>query len=102
MSSNPPPSKKLKSVTFEGIKDIQRILECPICLQMPKNPDQVHFCSNGHLICHDCHGKVQNCPICRSDDLNGQNPLLKQVLLALPKLCPYQGCEAEPKNDELE
>ena len=104
MTSNPPPSKKLKSasVTFKGIKDIQKILECPICLQIPKNPDQVHFCSNGHLICHDCHSKVQNCPICRSDDLNGQNPLLKQVLSALPKLCPYQGCEAEPKDDELE
>ena len=102
MATNPlpPPSKKAKSF-FQGIKNIQKILECPICLSIPKNPAQVHFCSNGHLICHDCHGKVKECPVCRSKDLNGQNPLLKQVLSELPKICPHQGCEEEddPKSD---
>ena len=102
MATNPlpPPSKKAKSF-FQGIKNIQKILECPICLSIPKNPDQVHFCSNGHLICHDCHGKVKECPVCRSKKLNGQNPLLKQVLSELPKMCPHQGCEEEdePKSE---
>ena len=104
MSTNPlpPPSKKAKSFAFsQGIKNIQKILECPICLSIPKNPDQVHFCSNGHLICHDCHGKVKECPVCRSKKLNGQNPLLKQILSELPKICPHQGCEEEdiPSSD---
>ena len=83
-------------------KDLQRILECPVCFITPENPEQAHFCTNGHMICGSCRKNVQKCPVCRSVDLKGQNPLLKQVLSAMPKLCPFEGCDAEPEDNELE
>ena len=102
MATNPPLNKKPKCVTFKCVKDFQRILECPICFLTPNNPEEAKFCSNGHMICGNCCRKVNKCPVCRSENLNGQGPLLKQILTALPKLCPFEGCEAEPEENELE
>ena len=37
-------------------------LECPVCLQLPRNPP-IFQCENGHLICCDCHPKLESkCP----------------------------------------
>ena len=77
MSTNPPPRKVPKCVTFKCVKDLQRILECPVCFITPEDPEKAHFCSNGHMICGSCRKNVQKCPVCRSVDLKGQNPLLK-------------------------
>ena len=41
-------------------------------------------------------------PVKRPQWTLGQNPLLKKILSALPSLCPYEGCDAEPKDTELE
>ena len=94
-----PPAKKPKYV-----EDIQKLLECPVCLLNPKYPDKVHFCSNGHMICHGCYGQIRTCPVCRSENLKGQNPLLKQVLSRLPRLCPFseQGCGVESDGIDME
>jgi len=50
----------------------QRILECPVCIELPKTP--VYQCSNGHLVCNSCYSKISNCPICRVY-LNQHKPL---------------------------
>ena len=100
-----PPPKKQKCLGFEGIENVQRILECPVCYNTPGHPDQVHFCSNGHLLCDGCYKKIldKKCPTCRSEDWNGQNPLMplmKQILAALPKVCPFPECETQFKNED--
>ena len=101
MSTNSPPCKVPKcDATFKCVKDLQRILECPVCLLTPST--QAHFCSNGHMICGGCRVKVKKCPVCQSENLSGQNHLLRQILAAIPKRCPFEGCDAEPKDDELE
>ena len=100
MATDPPPNKKRKS--FQCIKEFQRILECPVCLLTPENSDNTHFCSNGHMVCGTCRDQVTFCPICESGDLTGRNPLLKQILSKLPKLCPFERCEAEPNDEDLE
>ena len=104
MAPNALQTNKVESVTFKCVKEFQKILECPICFVTPSEADKVKFCSNGHLICGACQskGKFTVCPVCKSKDLNGQNPLLKKILSALPSLCPYEGCDAEPKDTELE
>ena len=80
------------------LENVQKILECPVCYKTPGNPDNVHFCSNGHLLCDGCYEKIldKKCPSCRSGDWNSQNtliPLMKQLLSALPKECPFPECE---------
>ena len=85
----------------------QKILECPVCFNTPENPDQVNFCSNGHMLCNDCHKKIleKKCPTCRSEDWNGHHtllPLMKQILSALPKVCPFPECETQLEDKDRE
>jgi len=104
MATTEPPNKKPKYAGIKSLKDIQRILECPVCLTTPKNPDKIHLCSNEHIICDDCHSRVKTCPLCRSDFVNTRNTLLKQILSVLPKFCPNEekGCDFETRDNEIE
>ena len=97
-----PPAKKQKSLDTKSVLDIRRILECPVCFKTPDLPDEVHFCSNGHLLCNGCHRNIldKRCQVCRSENWNGQNPLMKQILSALPKICPFQGCEVQFESND--
>ena len=104
-SSQPPtepPAKKQKCREAKSVIDIQRILECPVCYKTPDCPDEVRFCSNGHLICSECHKNIldKKCPVCRSVDWNGQNLFVKQILSALPKICPFQGCDVQLESKD--
>ena len=106
-SSTEPPAKKQKCLGFRSVTDIQRILECPVCYNTPSNPDQIHFCSNGHMICDGCHQKIleKKCPTCRSEDWNGHHtllPLMMQILSALPKVCPFSECETQLEDKDRE
>ena len=97
-----PPAKKQKSLEAKSVIDIQRILECPVCYKTPDCPDEVRFCSNGHLICSECHKNIldKKCPVCRSEDWNGKNLFVKQILSALPKMCPFQGCDVQLESKD--
>ena len=104
-SSQPPtepPAKKQKCLEAKSVIDIQRILECPVCYKTPDCPDEVRFCSNGHLICSECHKNIldKKCPVCRSEDWNGKNLFVKQILSALPKMCPFQGCDVQLESKD--
>ena len=99
-SASEPPANKQKCLGFKSVIDIQKILECPVCFSTPENSDQVQFCSNGHMLCDGCYQKllIKTCPTCRSEDWNYQSPLLpvmKQILSALPKVCPFSECETQ-------
>ena len=101
-TSTEPPIKKQKCLGFKSVTDIQRILECPVCYKTPDCPDDVHFCSNGHLVCDGCYKNIldEKCPVCRSEDWNGQNLFVRQILSALPKLCPFPGCEIQLESKD--
>ena len=45
-------------------KYFKDLLECPVCfLTIDSAP--VFQCHNGHVVCKDCHPKLETCPICR-------------------------------------
>ena len=47
-----------------GKEDVKDLLECPVCFEtMDSVP--IPQCRNGHVVCKDCHPKLENCPICR-------------------------------------
>ena len=104
MTSHGPPNKKPKCVGDKSVVEIQSILECPVCLLTPRNPEKVHICSNHHIVCDNCKSKIDKCPVCRSENFQGKNPLLEKILSALPKICSFaeNGCEVEfePRNGD--
>ena len=46
------------------IKDVLKILECPVCLRISE-PDALIQCRNGHFGCKPCFTRLIFCPICR-------------------------------------
>ena len=49
-------------------KYFKDLLECPVCfLTIDSAP--VFQCHNGHVVCKDCHPKLETCPICRDANL---------------------------------
>ena len=46
---------------------LDKLLECPVCLEEMKPPRKIFQCSNGHAICEYCrhHREVTCCPTCR-------------------------------------
>ena len=40
-------------------------LECPVCLEEAAAP--IYGCSEFHLVCRGCRGKVAACPTCREE-----------------------------------
>ena len=54
-------------VDMEGVNlSFKDILDCPICfLTIDSVP--LYQCLNGHVVCKDCHPKLENCPICRDE-----------------------------------
>ena len=49
-------------------KHFKDLLECPICFHTIDSVP-IYQCRNGHVVCNDCHPKLENCPICRDGQL---------------------------------
>ena len=47
-------------------KFFKDLLECPVCFQTIDS-FPIDKCQNGHVVCKDCHPKLENCPICRDE-----------------------------------
>ena len=42
-------------------------MECPVCLGV--RPGHIYECQNGHIICRECHDKLEiprGCPSCQA------------------------------------
>ena len=49
-------------------KHFKDLLQCPVCFHTIDSVPILQ-CGNGHVVCKDCHPKLENCPICRDDQL---------------------------------
>ena len=56
-------AREIKQFLRETIKRKELSLECPVCTELAEAP--IYCCSEQHLICKDCKGQVDRCPICR-------------------------------------
>ena len=45
-------------------KYFKDLLECPVCFETIDSVP-IYQCRNGHVVCKNCHPKLQTCPICR-------------------------------------
>jgi len=81
------------------------ILECPVCLEVPRSKPIFHCTSNGHLICGNCHPKLEECPKCRGPLGNCRSLILENMLdvVQLSHVCKFskEGCEVELVEDLL-
>ena len=64
-------------------KYFKDLLECPVCfLTIDSAP--VFQCHNGHVVCKDCHPKLETCPICRdANPMAIRNLKLEEIIKRL-------------------
>ena len=94
---------KAKRDVFEGMKDILAIVDCPVCLDVIRDPPiYIYENSQGHSICSGCHRSLRNkrkpCPVCRKPLANRRSLGLEKLLELLPKTCRFEGCSQEAKD----
>ena len=82
-----PSSTKIES------EEILTHLECPVCLEYIFPP--IKQCEKGHLLCKDCHSKVQNCPTCRGKLSEERNLTAEKIAFLLKYPCRFNtnGCK---------
>ncbi|XP_054270365.1 uncharacterized protein LOC128991475 isoform X1 [Macrosteles quadrilineatus] len=93
----------LKNIS-SSLHTLQKIVECPVCLDTIQIPFKT--CSRGHGVCNCCCEKLKNCPTCEGPFIIENPVCLKNLLEALPRQCKYQedGCLdiLEPGSDHEE
>ena len=81
---------------------------CSVCLSFPEA--SVFQCDSGHIMCHECHGRVcaedkPTCPSCRMvlDPVKPiRNVVVEQSIALLPVACPNEGCHAKCTRGSLQ
>ena len=59
-SSQSKPSKLSDLEPSDELREIERELECPVCMEIAKPP--IYQCEEGHIICAHCKPLLTNCP----------------------------------------
>ena len=80
----------------QSSEEVQDELQCPVCFKVPKTTP-VYQCKEGHIHCKDCHPKLKNCPVCRSNVLDIRALTAEKWISKTPLNCSYHdsGCESE-------
>ena len=88
-------------------KDIKDIIECPVCLEVPRGPE-LYICKNSHNICKNCYDQLESehkkCPTCR---VNIEAPIRNLSVEKLIETWKYEcvnkkdGCSIEANLSQI-
>ena len=98
-----PQQLTVRSLVNPPQESFQNLIECPICLQIVKQPYQVKCC--GKNICKQClDSSKQQCPNCGGNADNFFNKGLFQILSEIYIYCPNKekGCNWKGMLDDLD
>ena len=60
-------------------KYFKDLLECPVCFETIDSVP-IYQCRNGHVVCKNCHPKLETCPICRQLHDGPRNLKLEEMV----------------------
>ena len=82
--------------------EIDEIIECPICFEVPKAGEKLYQCKNGHIVCNSSESKCfdklvkKDCPQCNTTIIGRAIVLEKLIGKIKTKgkghFCYYYGC----------
>jgi len=88
------------------LKEQQKLVECPVCLTLPREDKAVPCCPQGHFLCSPCmdqltrEGKL-DCPTCRMPMGQCQSLLALTVVKNALHECSLQGCNMSVPFDKI-
>lgn len=90
--TSPPAQTKAYHCTLVGeiTPEFKKLLECPSCKEISVPP--IYLCEQGHIVCHSCHGKLNECSKCDSPFTTMRNELAEAMVSSREFKCPFKGC----------
>jgi len=88
-------------------KEQESLVECPVCLSLPREDRAVPCCPKGHFVCSPCldnlirEGRPGNCPTCRVPMGQGRSLLALTVVKNAQHECGHQGCNVKLNFDQI-
>ena len=90
--------KMLKEKIEEELKGL---IECPVCLMVPRERAPVPVCSNGHIVCRPCRDRIRQeareevakCPSCMVDLGNATSLIASRLVEKVKHECDNEGCD---------
>jgi len=87
---------KAKTAMPEWLREMEDVLECPVCLKTIMDPP-IFMCENSHMLCEECRGQLKNdgkpCPVCNGALTNKRMLPVEKMLDKLPKeQCKFNEC----------
>ena len=79
--------KQLKEVQDEkkeadkAMEELRGMVECPVCLSVPRHGRPVPVCSNGHFVCRTCRDRIR-------EDAGEQEPKCPSCMATPPPCSP--------------
>ena len=98
-------NRRLREVEMkhkEVMKELKGMIECPVCLSVPKQGSPMPVCSNGHFICISCRDRIRQeagevvetkCPSCMVNLGTATSLLASKVIQCTKHECEHEGCE---------
>ncbi len=82
-------------------KEFLEDIECPICLEIPKN--EIFQCANGHSYCGSCSVKIEVCPQCRIIFTGIRNRAMESLLDKIKFDCVNKifGCQTRNNRQQI-
>ena len=106
-------NRRLREVEMEHkevMKALKGMIECPVCLSVPRQGSPMPVCSNGHFICISCRDRIRQeageveakCPSCLVNLGNATSLLAAKVIQCTKHECEHEGCEEMIPFSQLE
>ena len=94
----------------EAMDDLKGLVECPVCLTVPRQGSPMPVCSNGHFVCLACRDQIRQaagleeakCPSCMVVLGNATSVLASRVIQRATHECEHDGCEEKIPFAHLE
>ena len=105
-------NEQLRSLE-EAMGELRGMVECPVCLQVPRQGGPIPVCSNGHFVCRTCRDRIRQgalldgmgqakCPSCMVNLGNATSLLASRLVEKMKHKCEQEGCEQMIPFPQLE
>ena len=91
--------KEVNKVMRDAMEELKGMVECPVCLKVPRQGGPLPVCSNGYFLCLSCRVKIgqdtlePKCPSCKVDLGNNTSLLASRLIEKVKHECKEEGCE---------
>ena len=102
--------EEMKMELTETLEELRGLIECPVCLVVPRDQRPVPVCRNGHIVCRPCkdriileagEGQQAKCPSCMVDLGNATSLIASRLVEKVEHECENDGCGEMFKLSQL-